>query len=99
MRAALLKKEDMNVITVDWSQGSQTIYTQSAGTTRLVGVQVAEMIKFLMNITLNSAGSYYIVGFSLGAHIAGYAGRNLKQSGHNLGRITGTLFQFFVFIN
>ena len=80
----------MNVITVDWYGGAKSPnYPQVVGNTRLVGVQLAEMIKFLMNITLNSAGSYYIVGFSLGAHIAGYAGRNLKQSGHNLGRITG----------
>ena len=90
MRAALLKKEDMNVITVDWSRGARTPnYPQAVGNTRLVGVQVAELIRFLMNNTDNSAGSNYIVGFSLGAHIAGYAGKHLKQFGHLLGRITG----------
>ena len=90
MRAALLKKEDVNVITVDWYRGAKTFsYPQAVGNTRLVGVQVAELIKFLMNNTLNSAGSYYIVGFSLGAQIAGYAGANLRQHHHSLGRITG----------
>lgn len=89
MRAALLKKEDVNVITVDWYRGAQTLYPQAVGNARLVGVQVAELIKFLMNNTHNSAGSYYIVGFSLGAHIAGYAGTNLRQLDHSLGRITG----------
>ena len=96
MRAALLKRDDMNVITVDWYRGSQLLYSQAVGNTRLVGVQVAELIKFLMNNTLNSAGSYYIVGFSLGAHIAGYAGTNLRQFGHRLGRITGESPKIFL---
>jgi len=68
------------------------LYRQAAGNTRLVGAQIAELIRFLISSNSGSsdwAHQFYIVGFSLGAHVAGYAGRNLKESGMVLGRITG----------
>ncbi|KAJ7394433.1 hypothetical protein OS493_000242 [Desmophyllum pertusum] len=92
MKNALLDREDCNVILVDWSKGSQIPYDQAAGNTRLVGAQVAELIRFLIS---SSSGSpdlterFYIVGFSLGAQTAGYAGAYLKGLGMILGRITG----------
>jgi len=36
-----------------------------------------------------SATNCHIAGHSLGAHLAGYAGQQLQQCGHKLGRITG----------
>ena len=92
MKDALLDREDCNVILVDWSGGSKTEYEQAAGNTRLVGVQIAELIRFLISSNSGSsswAERFYIVGFSLGAQIAGYAGRHLKAEGMTLGRITG----------
>ena len=49
MKDALLDREDCNVIVVDWFGGSRTLrYGQAAGNTRLVGVQVAELVEFLI---------------------------------------------------
>ena len=93
MIKALLEREDCNVIFVEWFNGATPLYGQAAGNTRLVGVQVAELIRFLISSNSGSPGwadRFYIVGFSLGAQIAGYAGRNLRGNGMVLGRITGT---------
>ena len=103
MKNALLSREDCNVILVDWSKGaSGPNYFQASGNARLVGAQTAELIKFLISNAPGSSGSkslgkrFYIVGFSLGAHIAGYAGSHLKANGGiNLGRITGNALKGF----
>ena len=101
MKNALLHQTDSNVILVDWSKGAnpgglRLDYPRASGNTQLVGAQTAELIKFLISNAPGSSGSknlgkrFYIVGFSLGAHVAGYAGRHLKVNGGiNLGRITG----------
>ena len=93
MKNALLGREDCNVILVDWSKGAKgPNYLQAAGNTRLVGAQTAELIRFLISSSPASVGSidrFYIVGFSLGAQAAGYAGSYLKDKGMKLGRITG----------
>ena len=80
------------MILVDWSQGARFPYRRAAGNTRLVGAQIAELIKFLISSssgTPDFAKRFYIVGFSFGAQTAGYAGTYLKDRGMTLGRITG----------
>ena len=83
------------MILVDWPKGAQGPpwnYPQAAGNTRLVGVQTAQLIRFLISSSSGSRGSidrFYIVGFSLGAQTAGYAGSYLRARGMRLGRITG----------
>ena len=96
LKTALLKREDSNIILVDWSIGAKgPDYYQASGNARLVGAQTAELIKFLISNAPGSSGSkklgerFYIVGFSLGAHVAGYAGSYLQANGIKLGRITG----------
>ena len=89
----MLEREDCNVILVDWSRGASFPYMQASGKTRLVGAQIAMLIKFLISTNAGSpdlADRFYIVEFSLGAQIAGYAGTNLRGHGMMLGRITGT---------
>ena len=101
-RNALLAQEDCNVILVDWSNGASTegfildSYLQASGNARLVGVQTGFLIKFLISNAPPNSGSkdlgerFYLVGFSLGAHVAGNAGSHLKANdGIMLGRITG----------
>lgn len=97
MKTALLSREDCNVILVDWSQGAKFPYGQAIGNARLVGAQTVELIKFLISSSSGSPGltkRFYIVGFSLGAHIAGYAGSYLLAQGMKLGRITGKAGSF-----
>ena len=95
LKTELLRREDCNVILVDWRKGAKGPfwnYPQAAGNTRLVGAQTAELIRFLISTSSGSASStdrFYIVGFSLGAQVAGYAGSYLRARRMRLGRITG----------
>ncbi|CAH1395697.1 unnamed protein product [Nezara viridula] len=83
------KQEDSNVILLDWAKGAQgPSYRLSAANTQLVGKQL-ELILLDMISLGTSPSQIHIIGFSLGAHIAGYAGRSLSQRGIKLGRITG----------
>ena len=111
MKDALLQRTDCNVILVDWSKGAKhggslLDYPQASGNARLVGAQTAELIKFLISNAPASSGSknlakrFYIVGFSLGAHVAGYAGNHLRANGGiNLGRITGNALMIICSLN
>ena len=56
-----------------------------------VGQHVAEFINYMLNRdeTSFSASDFHIVGFSLGAQVAGKAGAVLNGLGKNLARITG----------
>lgn len=85
MKDALLERVNSNVILVDWAPGAQASrnYLQAASNTRIVGAELARMVELLDDvIPLNTV---HVVGHSLGAHAAGYAG---KQLGGRLGRIT-----------
>lgn len=48
MRDELLKAADVNVIVVDWAGGSLPLYTQATANTRLVGMEIANLINFLI---------------------------------------------------
>ena len=90
VRYALLDKEDVNLITTDWSKGAKLGFDHAVGNVRLIGAQVAELIRFLVKNANTSTDLFYIVGFSLGAHIAGDAGSRLKKDNYQpIGRITG----------
>ncbi|XP_018335884.1 pancreatic triacylglycerol lipase [Agrilus planipennis] len=85
MKDELLKNNDMNVFVVDWAGGSLPLYTQATANTRLVGLEVAHFINHLIKTYSLNAGNVHIIGHSLGAHTAGYAGSRIA----GLGRITG----------
>lgn len=70
----LLNLQDMNIIVVDWSKGNNFPYTQAANNARLVGAEIARLIKSLVNKTSTSLSMIHLIGHSLGAHVAGYAG-------------------------
>ena len=94
LKNALLDKGDFNVILVDWSEGANQDYGQSAGNTRLNGAIIANFINFLIYHSGNSgqsaADKFYFIGFSFGAQSGGFAGRRLQEKyGMKLGRITG----------
>ncbi|XP_078514473.1 lipase member I [Lissotriton helveticus] len=82
----LLSLEDMNVIIVDWNRGATTIiYHSAAAKTKKVAVILKTLIDGLL-IEGASLESIYMVGVSLGAHIAGFVG---SMYNGKLGRITG----------
>jgi len=84
-----LRHGDMNVFFVDWTKGASFPYMQAVGDSRIVGAQVGHMIESLHNLTSLKIHQCHVIGFSLGAHVAGHAGAWLKNRGHVLGRITG----------
>lgn len=85
MKNALLDAENVNVITVDWSKGNGFPYTQSTANTQVVGAEIARLITNMIREKGAKATNFHLIGHSLGAHVAGYAGKRVP----NIGRITG----------
>lgn len=79
-------QEEANVICVDWANGAVLPnYVKATANTRLVGKQVSMLLKGLVENNKLMLRKTHLVGFSLGAHVAGFAGAELG----NLSRITG----------
>ncbi|XP_045475714.1 pancreatic triacylglycerol lipase-like isoform X1 [Harmonia axyridis] len=85
MKDELLKHTDVNVILVDWAGGSLPLYTQATANTRLVALELAHLLNYLINNLDLKAEDVHLIGHSLGAHLAGYTGSMIP----NIGRITG----------
>lgn len=86
----------LNVISVEWSQLAEgPDYPPAAGNTQTVGEHVGNFINYMISRSdpSISLSDVHIVGFSLGAQVAGKAGATLKslnsQESKELGRITG----------
>ncbi|XP_017055924.1 phospholipase A1 [Drosophila ficusphila] len=82
-------RNDTNVVILDAADFVDTLYTWSALNTEVIGEYLAKAL-----IRLNASyvtNQFHLVGHSLGAQIAGSAGRNYRQmsGGLILKRITG----------
>lgn len=85
--AAYLYRGGVNIVIVDWSpMCAFPWYSHAVLNTRIVASYLAKFIEYLV-----SRGFYlskmHLIGFSLGAEIAGFTGKNLKIG--KLPRITG----------
>ncbi|XP_075235096.1 pancreatic lipase-related protein 2-like [Lycorma delicatula] len=86
MRFQLLGKYDANVFQVDWGHGAVSLsYFQAVSNTRIVGAEVARFIKYLVDRYNLSLDKINIIGHSLGAQVASYAGKEFKGQ---IGQIT-----------
>ena len=86
---AYLKREDCNFIAVDWGLlAIPPFYIRSATYSTLVGEQTGNLINFLVEQGADLK-DFHVIGFSLGAHVAGKAGATVNGV---LPRITGTVF-------
>ncbi|XP_013779480.1 pancreatic lipase-related protein 2-like [Limulus polyphemus] len=85
MKDEYLKQGDYNIILVDWSKGSWFPYYQAVANARLVGAEIAQLISRLQEVKGISLDSVHLIGHSLGAQVAGYAGERLNK----VRRITG----------
>ncbi|CAL8279353.1 unnamed protein product [Lota lota] len=84
---ALLEREpSANVIVVDWLNRAQHHYSNAAHHTQLAGQDVAALINWLELDVKYDLSKLHLLGFSLGAHVAGVAG-NLANN--KINRITG----------
>ncbi|KAM0726284.1 Lipase member H [Formica fusca] len=85
MMEALCYERTDNVVLLDWSKYSKGIYWRSFQNGEKVGSLFAQSIRLLINSGLDIS-KIYIVAHSLGAHIAGFAG---KCNDFVIPRITG----------
>ncbi|KAJ0065115.1 hypothetical protein NL108_005592, partial [Boleophthalmus pectinirostris] len=84
---ALYEREpNANVIVVDWLNRASQHYPTSAAYTKLVGRDVAKFVTWLQNELQLPWDKIYLLGYSLGAHVAGIAG---ALSDKKISRITG----------
>lgn len=91
LRSFPYKQGDVNVICVDWENGANLPnYVRAAVNARLVGRQVSLLVSAINGLLGSKNADFHLIGFSLGAHVAGFAGSELR----NVSRITGK-FRFF----
>ncbi|CAL8110295.1 unnamed protein product [Orchesella dallaii] len=89
-----------NIVLVNWDQLStprigddpnMLLYRLAVNNVPVVGRRVGEFIQFLMqNGVIRNMDELHVIGFSLGAHVAGEAGNTLKELiGQVPSRVTG----------
>ncbi|XP_041984071.1 lipase member I-like [Aricia agestis] len=86
VKDALLTREDVNVIVVDWSVFASQSYSNAVTAVPSVGTFLAGFISQAVIAEKVSLATLHLVGFDLGAHVVGFAGRVLNG---NVARITG----------
>ncbi|KAG7230797.1 hypothetical protein INR49_019611 [Caranx melampygus] len=85
--SALYEREQTaNVIVVDWLTSAQNHYVVAAQNTKAVGYEVARFIDWIEETTNMPLENLHLIGYSLGAHVAGFAG---SHATNKVGRITG----------
>ncbi|KAK0168032.1 hypothetical protein PV327_001873 [Microctonus hyperodae] len=85
---AYLQRSIYNVILVDWvNLAAAPHYDFAAENTKLVGSYIAKFVNWLESQKRIVIEDLHVIGFSLGAHVAGFMGKNLTPK--KIGRITG----------
>ncbi|KAL1423429.1 hypothetical protein MTO96_021110 [Rhipicephalus appendiculatus] len=89
IKNALLNEADGNVVVVDWSGLAATTYANAAANTAAVGRTLALVVQRLVEEFPLSTALVHAIGYSFGAQVAGFFGRNLKKNaGTVIARIT-----------
>ncbi|KAL0979887.1 hypothetical protein UPYG_G00191140 [Umbra pygmaea] len=85
--SAMMQREpEANVIIVDWLPMAHQLYPDAVNHTHQVGLSVATTINWLQEEENLPLQNVHLIGYSLGAHVAGYAGTFVRGT---VGRITG----------
>ncbi|KAH8395885.1 hypothetical protein KR215_009336, partial [Drosophila sulfurigaster] len=77
VRAAWFRSGNYNMIAVDWSRGRSLEYASSVAAAASAGGKVSTLIDYLVKQYGMSLDTLEIVGFSLGAHVAGHAAKQV----------------------
>ncbi|KAJ8718522.1 hypothetical protein PYW08_002759 [Mythimna loreyi] len=85
IRDAYLDKSDVNVIVLDWRRLALSDYATAARGVPAVGRGLGQFLAFINRVTGQAYSQMHIIGFSLGAHLVGNAGREL---GGRVARVT-----------
>ncbi|KAL0870627.1 hypothetical protein ABMA27_005587 [Loxostege sticticalis] len=86
IRDAFLGRSDVNVIVVEWRRLAMSDYITAMRGVPAVGRAVGQFIRFVINTVGGNLNDFHLIGFSLGSHVVGNAGREL---GGRVARITG----------
>ncbi|XP_061094382.1 lipoprotein lipase [Conger conger] len=85
--SALYEREpSANVVVVDWLERASQHYPTSAAYTKLAGRDVAKFVQWLQRELHYPWEKLHLLGYSLGAHVAGIAG---LLTNNKINRITG----------
>ncbi|XP_049880908.1 pancreatic lipase-related protein 2-like isoform X2 [Pectinophora gossypiella] len=84
--SAFLAVQDCNVIVVDWRALANSAYWTAVNGVPSVGQHLGDFLQWLINNAGGNWNNVHLVGFSLGAHVVGNAGRRV---GNRASRITG----------
>ncbi|EDV92798.1 GH18957 [Drosophila grimshawi] len=76
---AWLSKGNYNVIVVDWARARSVDYASSVVAVPGAGAKVGQMVKYLESSHGMSLSTLYVIGHSLGAHVAGYTGKTVGE--------------------
>lgn len=87
--SAFLAVLDANVIVVDWRTFANSHYSTASNSVPAVGLALGNFLTWLFNTAGGNWNNVHLVGFSLGAHIVGVAGRHV---GGRAARVTGKLY-------
>ncbi|XP_037689777.1 hepatic triacylglycerol lipase isoform X2 [Choloepus didactylus] len=90
MVAALKARQSqpVNVGLVNWITLAYQPYTIAVRNARLVGQELAALLQWLEESVQFSRSNVHLIGYSLGAHVSGFAGSYIGGM-HKIGRITG----------
>lgn len=83
LKNSYLARNDYNVIIVDWSSVSSPYYQYARYQVGTTGIAVSRFIEFL-NANYETL---HVIGYDLGAHVAGIAGKNTLRG--KINRIVG----------
>lgn len=86
IRDAFLAIGDFNVIVLDWGGDASGLYSTSVWAVPGVGQNLGNFLNWLISNHGGNWNNLHLVGFSLGAHVVGNAGRTV---GGRSRRITG----------
>uniref|UniRef100_A0A3P8WXR3 Lipase, member Ia n=1 Tax=Cynoglossus semilaevis TaxID=244447 RepID=A0A3P8WXR3_CYNSE len=85
LMALLLLRTDVNVIVVDWNHGAANLnYLKAVENTKQAAENLTAFIERMQDSGANLS-SIHMIGVSLGAHMSGFVGANLKGA---IGRIS-----------
>lgn len=87
----------MNIFSVDWPVLSQSLYPVAYTAVPYIGNRTAAFVDFLVQDVGVELSSIHLIGFSLGAHVAGTAGEGVVSG--KLSRITGNCMLAFNLIS
>lgn len=87
--SAFLATQDCNVIVVDWNELASGLYTLAVWGVPSVGEFLGNFLIWLIDTAGGDWDNVHLIGFSLGAHVVGNAGRTI---GGLAARVTGIYF-------